>query len=116
MSRLQRLQVWIAAIVVSVGLAVVPAIAAGTQTFTGKVSDAMCGAKHEEGVDPATCVRACVKKGAKYALVVGDKVYTLDTSNQAEKDELDKLAWEQATVKGTANGDTIEVKAVMAAK
>jgi hypothetical protein len=116
MSRSQRLQVWIAAIVVSAGLAVVPAIAAGTQTFTGKVSDAMCGAKHEEGVDPATCVRACVKKGAKYSLVVGDKVYTLDTSNQAEKDELDKLAWEQATVKGTANGDTIEVTAVMAAK
>ena len=116
MSRLRRLQVWIAAIVVSAGIAVLPALAAGTQTFTGKVSDAMCGAKHQEGVDPATCVRACVKKGAKYALVVGDKVYTLDASSQAAKDELNKLAWEQATVKGTANGDTIEVKSVMAAK
>jgi hypothetical protein len=116
MSGLRRLQVWIAAIVVSAGIAVLPASAAGTQTFTGKVSDAMCGAKHQEGMDPATCVRACVKKGAKYALVVGDKVYTLDASSQAEKDELNKLAWEQATVKGTANGDTIEVKSVMAAK
>jgi hypothetical protein len=116
MSGLQRLQVWIAAIVVSSGLAIMPAFAAGAQTFTGKVSDAMCGAKHEEGVDPATCVRACVKKGAKYALVVGDKVYTLDAPTQAEKDELNKLAWQQATVKGTANGDTIEVKSVMAAK
>ncbi|MFZ0418915.1 MAG: hypothetical protein WAM04_12525 [Candidatus Sulfotelmatobacter sp.] len=116
MSGLRRLQVWIAAIVVSAGIAVLPALAAGTQTFTGKVSDAMCGAKHQEGVDPATCVRACVKKGAKYALVVGDKVYTLDASSQAAKDELNKLAWEQATVKGTANGDTIEVKSVMAAK
>jgi hypothetical protein len=116
MSSLQRLQVWIAAIAVSAGLAVLPAFAADTQTLTGKVSDAMCGAKHEEGIDPATCVRACVKKGAKYALVVGDKVYTLDTPTQAEKDELNKLAWDQATVKGTANGDTIEVKSVMAAK
>ncbi len=116
MSRLRMLQVWIAAMVVSGGLAVLPAMAAGTQTFTGKVSDAMCGAKHEEGVDPATCVRACVQKGAKYALVVGDKVYTLDTPTQAEKDELNKLAWQQATVKGTANGNTIEVKSVMAAK
>ena len=116
MSRLQRLQVLLAAIVVCAGLSVLPLFAAGTQTFTGKVSDAMCGAKHQEGVDPATCVRACVKKGAKYALVVGDKVYTLDTPTQAEKDELNKLAWEQATVKGTANGDTIEVKSVMAAK
>jgi hypothetical protein len=116
MSGLRRLQFWIAAIVVSAGIAVLPALAAGTQTFTGKVSDAMCGAKHQEGVDPATCVRACVKKGAKYALVVGDKVYTLDASSQAEKDELNKLAWEQASVKGTANGGTIEVKSVMAAK
>ncbi|MGB8582304.1 MAG: hypothetical protein WCD47_15900 [Candidatus Sulfotelmatobacter sp.] len=116
MSRLPKLQVWMAAIVVSSGLAALPAFAAGARTFTGKVSDAMCGAKHEEGVDPATCVRACVKKGAKYALVVDDKVYTLDTPTQAEKDELNKLAWEQATVKGTANGDTIEVKSVMAAK
>ena len=116
MSRSRRMQAWTAAIVVSAGLAVLPAMAAGTQTFTGKVSDAMFGAKHEEGVEPATCVRACVKKGAKYALVVGDKVYTLDTPTQAEKDELNKLAWEQATVKGTANGDTIEVKSVMAAK
>ena len=113
---LRTLQAWIVLLIVSAGLAVVPAMAAGTQTFTGKVSDAMCGAKHQEGIDPATCVRACVKKGGKYALVVGDKVYTLDTPTQAEKDELNKLAWEQATVKGTANGDTIEVKSVMAAK
>jgi hypothetical protein len=116
MSRLRMSQLWIATIIVSTVLAVLPAMAAGTQTFTGKVSDAMCGAKHQEGVDPATCVRACVKKGAKYALVVGDKVYTLDVSNQAAKDELNKLAWQQAKVKGTADGDTIEVKTVTAAE
>jgi hypothetical protein len=89
---------------------------AATQTFTGKVSDAMCGAKHSEGVDPATCTRACVKKGAKYALVVGDKVYTLDTSDQGTEAKLSDLAWQQAKVTGSANGDTIEVKTVSAAK
>ncbi len=89
---------------------------AATQTFTGKVSDAMCGAKHSEGVDPATCTRACVKKGAKYALVVGDKVYTLDTSDQATLAKLNDLAWQQAKVTGSANGDTIAVKTVTAAK
>jgi hypothetical protein len=57
-----------------------------------------------------------VQKGAKYALVVGDKVYTLDTSNQAALDELNKLAWEQAKVTGIANGDIISVKSVSAAK
>jgi hypothetical protein len=50
MSRLRMLQVWMATAVLCMGLAVVPKVAAGgTQTFTGKVSDAMCGAKHSEG-------------------------------------------------------------------
>ena len=118
MSRLRIWQVWMAMVVLCTGLAVVPSVAAGnTQTFTGKVSDAMCGAKHmEEGIAPAACVRACVQKGANYALVVGDKVYTLNTSDKATLDELNKLAWEQAKVTGTASGDTIAVKSVTAAK
>jgi hypothetical protein len=106
------MQVWMATAVLCAGLAVAPKlIAGGTQTFTGKVSDAMCGAKHSEGnIAPADCVRVCVQKGAKYALVVGDKVYTLSTSDQVALDELNKLAWQQAEVTGTANGDTISVK------
>lgn len=86
------------------------------QTFTGKVSDAMCGAKHMMEGDPAACLRACVAKGSKYALVVGDKVYTLDTSDKATLDKLDKLADQQAKVTGAANGDTIEVSSVAPAK
>ena len=60
MSRLRMLQVWISTVVLSTGLAVVPSVAAdSTQTFTGKVSDAMCGAKHTEGgIAPAACVRS----------------------------------------------------------
>jgi hypothetical protein len=118
MSRLKMLQLWFAMAVLSVGLALVPGAAAGsgTQTFTGKVSDAMCGAKHTEGnLAPADCVRACVQKGAQYALVVGDKVYTLNTSDKATLGELNKLAWEQAKVNGTADGDTISVKSVSSA-
>ena len=117
MSRLRMLQVWIATMVVCAGLAVVPRVlAGGTQTFTGRVSDAMCGAKHSEGnLAPADCVRACVQKGANYALVVGDKVYTLETSDQSALTELNKLAWAQAKVTGTAKGDTISVKSVAAA-
>lgn len=118
MSRLRMLQVWIAMVVLTAGVVVVPGVAASsTQTFTGKVSDAMCGAKHSEGnIAPADCVRACVQKGANYALVVGPKVYTLKTSDPAALDELNKLAWEQAKVTGIASGDTIAVKSVAAAK
>src|ERR1700722_16891986 len=112
MFRLRMRQALIAIVVLSTGLAVLPGMAAGsTQTFTGKVSDAMCGAKHMEGgLAPAACVRACVQKGAKYALIVGDKVYALVSSDQAALDNLSKLAWEEAKVTGAANGDTISVK------
>ncbi|MGA2648420.1 MAG: hypothetical protein ABSF15_27360 [Candidatus Sulfotelmatobacter sp.] len=118
MSRLRMVEVWTTTMVLCAGLAVVPKLmAGGTQIFTGKVSDAMCGAKHSEGnIAPADCVRACVQKGANYALVVGDKVYTLDTKDQAVSAELNKLAWQQAKVMGTANGDTISVKSVTSAK
>jgi hypothetical protein len=92
------------------------AFAGKTQSFTGEVSDAMCGAKHMMEGDPAACLRACVQKGSKYALVVGDKVYTLDTSNQGTLDTLDKLAGKKATVTGAADGDTISVNSVSAAK
>jgi len=119
MSRLHMLQPWIAIVVLCTGWAVVPNVVAGSgnQTFTGKVSDAMCGAKHTEGnLAPADCVRACVQKGANYALVVGDKVYTLETKDQASLEKLNKLAWEDAKVTGAANRDIISVKSVAAAK
>jgi hypothetical protein len=97
--------------------AVGPAFAGGkTQTFTGEVSDAMCGAKHMMDGTAADCARACVSKGSKYALVVGGKLYTLDSSDKDTLAQFDKLAGEQAKVSGTVEGDTITVTAVTAAK
>ena len=99
------------------GLSLVPSFAADkAQTVTGQVSDAMCGANHMMAGDAAECTRACIRKGSKYALVVGDKVYTLDTSDKTALDQLDKLADKQAKVTGEANGDTIAVLSVAAAK
>ena len=98
---------WLLAVVILSG---VTFAAPKNQTFTGQVSDAMCGAKHQMP-DPAACTRACVKQGSKYALVVGDKVYTLqaDEKNAAS---LDKLAGEKAKVSGTLEGDSIKVSSV----
>jgi len=99
------------------GILALPALAADKpQTFTGKVSDAMCGANHMMGGSAADCVRACIRKGSRYALVTADKVYALDTSDKAALDELDKLADQEAKVTGQANGDTITVSAVAKAK
>jgi hypothetical protein len=86
------------------------------QTFTGTITDAMCGAAHMMEGDPNACLRTCVNKGSKYALVVGDKVYTLDSSNPATIDSLAKIGAQKATVKGTLDGDIITVSSVVAAK
>ena len=96
-------------------LAAVLAVAADKpQSFTGKVSDVMCGAKHMmAGASDADCTRACVKQGSKYALVVGDEVYTLEGGDGAA---LDKLAGQNATVSGTLKGKTITVASVVPAK
>ncbi len=115
-SRWPKHSVLAGAISLAAVLAASSAFAAKAQTFTGTVSDAMCGAKHMMEGDPASCLRACVQKGSKYALVVGDKVYILDTKDKSSSDALDKLAGQQAKVKGEANGDTIEVNSVAAAK
>lgn len=97
------------------GMAAVPALAAGkSQTLTGEVSDAMCGAKHQMPGQAADCTRACVKHGSNYALVVGDKVYTLETSDQSALDKLDKLAGAKAKVTGEVDGTTVTVKSVAA--
>jgi len=97
------------------GLAAVPALAAGkSQTLTGEVSDAMCGVKHEMPGKAADCTRACIKHGSKYALVVGDKVYTLETSDKAALSKLNDLAGAKAKVTGVVDGATIAVKSVAA--
>ncbi|HUA14928.1 MAG TPA: hypothetical protein VMG31_06500 [Verrucomicrobiae bacterium] len=88
---------------------------AKSATFTGVVSDSMCGAKHAMPGEAAACTRACVSKGSKYALVVGDKVYTLETSDKAALDTLDKQAGAKATVTGTEKDNTITVTSVKAA-
>jgi len=111
----QKLGASLATLTLSASLAS-SAFAAKAQTFTGTVSDAMCGAKHMMEGDPAGCLRACVQKGSRYALVAGDKVYTLDVKDKATLDALDKLANQKAKVKGVVDGYTIEVKSVAAAK
>jgi|SRR5271156_1021443 len=88
--------------------------AAGKRTLTGEVGDAMCGRKHMEGETAAECTRACVGHGSKFALVVGDKIYTLDTDNKTALATLDQQAGKMATVTGTVDGDTIAVSSVVA--
>jgi hypothetical protein len=80
------------------------------KTFSGMITDSNCGPRHAKnsGKSPAECARLCVRKGAKYTLVDGDKNYAL-AGNEAE---LDKLAGQRVTLEGALEGDTLNVTAV----
>src|SRR3989441_8025691 len=85
---------------------------AAPKTLTGTVSDSICSAHHmEKDKSAAECTRECVKKGTKYGLVVGKKVYTLE----GHEAELDKVAGMKATVKGKVSGETVAVQSVVPA-
>ena len=105
--RLNKVTGFIVTGLLLVGLARAQPPKAKNQTWTGVVSDSMCGAKHMMA-NAADCTRACVKQGSSYALLVGDTVYTL----KGHEGEIDKLAGQKATVTGTADGTTIQVASV----
>jgi hypothetical protein len=60
---------------------------AASQTMTGQISDSMCGKNHasmgEMGKNPKDCTAGCVKAGAKYVFVSGDKIYEIKNQNFA---------------------------------
>lgn len=90
------------------------AAAGGKRTFTGEVGDAMCGRKHMANLSAAECTRSCVAHGSKFALVVGDKIYSLETAGHAALATLAKQAGKTVTVTGTLEADTITVSSVTA--
>lgn len=114
---LRKFGVLLGTLLLGSGLVVTTVLAADKATaFTGEIGDVMCGAKHEMEGSAATCTRECIQHGSKYALISGDKVYTLESSDKAVLTELDKLAGQKAKVMGTASGTTIQVGSVTANK
>lgn len=89
---------------------------AASQTFIGVVGDAMCGAKHVMPGNDASCTKGCTSKGSKYALLVGDKVYVLETTDKTLLDTFEKRAGAKVTITGTEKNNTITVSSVKAAR
>ncbi len=84
---------------------------AADQTWTGTVSDKMCGADHKEmagKMSDRDCTLECTKGGAPYALVVEGKVYEL----AGHEADLRTHAGHNVTVTGELKGDTIRVSKV----
>jgi hypothetical protein len=97
-------------------------IYAADQTWTGKISDSMCGAKHNTSAEHAgkkmsdrDCTLACVKEhNAKYVFVSGGKVYNVGNQDFAA---LQEHAGHTVKLTGEMSGDTITIsKIAMPAK
>ena len=86
---------------------------ASAATWTGKISDSMCGAHHmttaEHGkakMSDRECTEACIKKGGKYVFVSKGKVYKIDNQDYAG---LAEHAGHTVKLTGDMTGDTIKV-------
>jgi len=102
-------------------------IQAAEKTWTGKISDSMCGASHKAMIPghqksgemsesagndaDRECTLACVKKGAKYVFVSQGKVFQI--SNQ-DLPALTEHAGHEVKLTGdlAADGKTIEVSKI----
>ncbi len=88
-------------------------VQAASQPIEGVISDTMCGKKHMlQGKTDAECIAECLKGKTSYALVVGDKVYTLAAKPQT----IEPFAGKHVRVEGSVKGNTITVSAIHEAK
>jgi hypothetical protein len=89
------------------------------QSWTGRISDSLCKAKHEETAEGAgamadhDCTVACVRGGSKYVLISDGKV--LQIANQSYSD-LPKFAGQDVIVSGDLTGDTLTLTKIEPAK
>ena len=104
-------------IVLSIGasLLLVPTLSvAAQQTWTGEISDSMCGASHQamaksgQKVDPRDCTLQCVKAGSKYVFVSKGQVF--DIANQ-ELPDLEKHAGHKVQLTGDLGSDSKTITA-----
>src|SRR5262249_45371234 len=108
--RCNRIMRFILTTAVLFALAAMPR--AAEQTWSGKISDSACGAKHEEaaentGVMPdRECTEACIRGGPEYGLVVDKQRFPI--ANQDFKD-LAAHAGHAVKMTGELKGNAITV-------
>ncbi len=94
---------------------------AADQTWTGQISDSMCGASHakmmaahkDAKMTDRDCTLACVKGGGKYVFVQNGKVYSISNQDFAG---LQQYAGDRVRLSGEKTGDTITVSKIMPRK
>jgi hypothetical protein len=81
-----------------------------TQTFSGVITDDHCGARHDMHSNKSTseCTQACLRQGANYILVNGDKSYRLE----GKTEELAAFSGTRVTLTGSLKGNRIDVSSI----
>ena len=91
-------------------------VQAADKTWTGKISDSMCGASHSKmmaehkggKMSARDCTLACIKSGGKYVFVSGGKVYSIEN-----QDLVQDHAGHTVRLTGEMKGDTITVSKIV---
>jgi len=75
------------------------------QTWTGRISDSMCGAKHTmAGMTDRACTEMCIKGKGAYVFVTGGNVYHI--ADQSDK-ALATHAGHTVVLSGAMKDDTV---------
>jgi hypothetical protein len=93
---------------------------AAEKTWTGSISDNMCGASHakmkaqhaDAKMTDRDCTLACVKGGGKYVFVSNGKVYNIENQDLAL---LQEHAGHKVQLTGEMKGNTITVSQIVMA-
>jgi hypothetical protein len=81
--------------------------------WTGYISDAKCGAAHNDGsAKSVACVKGCVKGGQKPVFVVDGKVIKIANPDKVGED----LLGGKVTIKGELKGEDLTIASIAAAK
>jgi hypothetical protein len=89
---------------------------AAEKTWSGKISDSNCGAKHKTAMEHGKkmserdCTLACVKGGGKYVFVSKGKVYNIDNQDFAD---LEAHAGHTVKLTGEMTGMNIKVSRIV---
>jgi hypothetical protein len=89
------------------------AAAALAGEWTGYVSETKCGAKHNDGsAASVSCVKGCIKHGAKPVLVVDGKVIAITNTDKVPE----ALYGLKVNVTGDLKNEALEIATITPAK
>ena len=89
------------------------ATAAFAGEWTGYVSESKCGAKHNDGsAASVSCVKSCIKGGAKAVLVVDGKVVVVSNTDKIPAE----LYGKKVTVTGELADEKLTIATIAAAE